>query len=85
MIFLYFYELSFTSYGKGKKKGIKSRLTQLYERLGELMQYTSEANLSESVWLDRALRFACTLPKPYGQAAILNLLIPYIRSCYCTL
>ena len=36
----------------------------------------------KSLWLDRASRFACVLPIPYVQAAILNLLNPYIRSCY---
>ena len=37
-------------------------------------QYTSdsEANLSESVWLDRASCYARVLPIPYVQAAILN-------------
>ena len=44
----------------------------------------SEADLSESLWLDRASRFTRVLPIPYVQNAILNLLNPYIWSCYCT-
>ena len=49
-------------------------------------QYTlsSEADLSELLWLDLALRFAHALPIPYIQAAILNLLNPYIRSAIDT-
>ena len=41
------------------------------------MQYTSEADLSELLWLDFASRFTLALPIPYVQAAILNLLNPY--------
>ena len=42
--------------------------------------FVSEADLSELLWLDLASRFALALPIPYVQAAILNLLNPYIRS-----
>ena len=48
-------------------------------------QYTSEADLFELLWLDLASQFARALLYPsYVQAAILNLLNPYIRSCYRT-
>ena len=43
-------------------------------------QYTSEADLSESLWLDRTSRFAhIFLYLMYMQADILN---HYIQSCY---
>ena len=35
-------------------------------------QYTSEADLSESLWLDFASHFARALPIPYVKATILN-------------
>ena len=79
----YFCKLLLMSYGwrKGKKEEqqsghICSGITRLHKRLGELqsLQYTSEVDLSESLWLDRASRLACTLPIPYVQDAILNLL-----------
>ena len=47
-------------------------------------KYISGADLSESLWLDRASRFVLVLPIPYVQATILNMLNPYIRSCYHT-
>ena len=40
-------------------------------------QYTSEADLSELIWLDLASRFILALLIPYVQTAILNLLNPY--------
>ena len=40
-------------------------------------QYTSEADLSELLWLYHASRFTHVLPIPYVQTAILNLLNPY--------
>ena len=50
-------------------------------------QYKSEADLSESHWLDCASRFEFALPISYMyvQVAILNLLNLYIQSCYRTL
>ena len=47
-------------------------------------QYTSEADLSKLLWLDLASRFVHAFPIPYVQATILNLLNPYIQSCYRT-
>ena len=52
---------------------------------GIASQYTSEADLSQLLWLDLASRFARALPILYVQAAILNLFNSYIRSCYRTL
>ena len=37
------------------------------------MQYTSEANLSELLWLDLASHFALTLPIPYVQAVTITI------------
>ena len=74
---------------EGQNGDFCSKISQLHERLGKLRgyvaaQYTSEADLLESLWLDCASHFARALPIPYVQAAILNLLNPYIRSCYRT-
>ena len=42
------------------------------------MQYTSEADLSELLWLDLASMIRSHAPIPYVQATILNVPIPII-------
>ena len=65
-----------------------SGITRLHERLRRTsrvaLQCTNEADLSELLWLDCASRFVLALPTPYVQATVLNLLNPYIQSCYRT-
>ena len=75
----------------GKKERKKDKMEQNFSTARKVRRtlrvatkYTSEADLLESLWLDRASRFACAFPIPYVQATILNLLNPYIRSCYRT-
>ena len=74
---------------EGQNGDFCSGISRLHERLGELRgqlrNTQSEADLSELLWLDLASQFARALLYPiYVQAAILNLLNPYIRSCYRT-
>ena len=74
---------------EGQNGDFCSRISRLHKKVRQTStvasQYTSEADLSELLWLDLASHFALALPIPYVQAAILNLLNTYIRSCYHTL
>ena len=51
--------------------------TKGYANFEGSCEYTSEVDLLELLWLDRASCFARALPIPYVQAAILNLLNHY--------
>ena len=69
----------------GQNGDFCSGISQNVRRTSKVVsQYISEADLSELLWLDLASRFVLALPIPYVQAAILNLLNPYIWSCYRT-
>ena len=64
-----------------------SGISRLHKRLGKLRGYLCNTQvklicLYKSLGLYFASHFVCVLPIPYVQATILNLLNPYIRSCY---